>query len=46
MIYFITHCDINNNNNNSLFQTYVHMHNKNIIIKNTYIKSINEYITV
>ena len=39
----------NNNNNNSLFQTFVHnydMHNKNIIIKNTNMKSINEYITV
>ena len=27
-----------NNNNNSLFQTFVHIHNKNIIIRNTYIQ--------
>ena len=36
----------NNNNNNSLFQTLVYIHNKNIIIKNTYIQSINKYIAV
>ena len=35
----------NNNNNNSLFQTFVDIHNSNIIIKNTYIQSINKYIT-
>ena len=35
-----------NNNNNSLFRTVVHMHNKNIIIKNTYIQLLNKYITV
>ena len=28
----------NNNNNNFLFQTFVHIHNKNIIIRNTYIQ--------
>ena len=27
----------NNNNNNFLFRTFVYIHNKNIIIRNTYI---------
>ena len=37
---------LTHSNNNSLFQSYVHMYNKNIIIKNTYIQLINKYITV
>ena len=33
-----TNYDSKNINNNSLFQTFVHIHNKNIIIRNTYIQ--------
>ena len=36
----------NNNNNKPLFQTFVHIHNKNIIVKNTYIQSIDKCMTV